>query len=58
MSIFERPLLGDEYSPKKNAPILFMPITFISVVLAICGIIANCCVLFDDSDGNYNIFFQ
>ena len=51
MSLFERPLLGDEYSPKKNAPLIFMPVTIIAVVLGICGIIANFMVLVDGPDG-------
>ncbi len=51
MSLFERPLLGDEYSPKKNAPLLFIPITLLAVVFGICGIVANSFVLFDGTDG-------
>jgi hypothetical protein len=47
MSLFEKPHLGDDYSPKKNAPYLFMPITFSAIVLGICAIVANFFVLCD-----------
>ena len=48
MSIFcEWPVLGDEYSPKKNAPYIFVPITALGVVLGLCGIVANFIVLVD-----------
>jgi hypothetical protein len=52
MSLFEAPLLGDEYSPKKNAPLIFMPITLAGVVLGIGGLVANMMVLCDSADGN------
>mmetsp|Transcript_50508 Transcript_50508/g.86543 ORF Transcript_50508/g.86543 Transcript_50508/m.86543 type:complete len:150 (-) Transcript_50508:318-767(-) len=51
MSLFERPLLGDEYSPKKNAPLIFMPVTIVACMFALCGIVCNMIVLFDGPDG-------
>jgi hypothetical protein len=50
-TLFEKPVLGDEYSPKKNAPLIFMPVTLIAVIFGICGIIANLIVLIDGTDG-------
>ena len=51
MSLFEKPLLGDEYSPKKNAPLIFMPVTVVAVTFGLCGIVANFMVLCDGPDG-------
>ena len=54
MSLFDKPLLGDEFSPKKNAPLIFMPITVIAVGFALCGIVANFVVLIHESEGNFS----
>lgn len=51
MSLFEKPLFGDEYSPKRNAPIIFMPVTVVAFILGICGIVANTIVLIDGPSG-------
>lgn len=55
MSLFERPLLGDEYSPKKNAPLIFMPVTVVACLFALCGIVCNFIVLFDGPDGETSL---
>ncbi len=51
MSLFEKPIFGDEYSPKKNAPIIFMPVTLYGVAMGVCGIVANLFVVSDGPDG-------